>query len=88
MDFALNFIQKGIMRNIWIFAMILFTSCGRSQPSNLIIEKLVISDFSEFPVYSLSNEEVDGKRELKENFKYLDSVEISSITYFKRWLKK
>jgi dipeptidyl aminopeptidase/acylaminoacyl peptidase len=66
--------------------LIIFSSCN-AQENNLIVSQRLISDLSETPIYSRLTEEVNGKIEWKENFKYLDSIEIYGITYLSDGLK-
>ena len=69
------------MKYITLFAFILiFTNC-RSQETKLLLRQELISDLSETPIYSKLTEEVNGQIEWRENFKYLDSIDIYGITY-------
>ena len=75
------------MKYIQLLAFILiFTNC-QSQETKLLLRQELISDLSEFPIYPRLTEDVNGQIEWKENFKYLDSIEIYSITYLSDGLK-
>lgn len=75
------------MKYISLFAfLLLFTNCD-SQETKLLLQQKLISDLSETPIYPRLIEEVNGQPEWKENFKYLDSIEIYRITYLSDGLK-
>jgi dipeptidyl aminopeptidase/acylaminoacyl peptidase len=75
------------MKYIQIFAFILiFTSC-EAQETKLLLNQKLISNLSETPIYSRLTEEINGQIEWKEKFKYLDSIDIYSITYLSDGLK-
>ncbi len=75
------------MKHIAIFAFLLiFTNC-KAQEKKLLLRKELISDLSETPIYPKLTDSVNGKKEWKENFKYLDSIEIYGITYLSDGLK-
>lgn len=75
------------MRYIILLAFIFtFTNC-HSQETKLLLRQELISDLSKTPIYPRLTEEVDGQIKWKENFKYLDSIEIYSITYLSDGLK-
>lgn len=75
------------MKYISLFAfLLLFTNCD-SQETKLLLQQKLISDLSETPIYPRLTEEVNGQPEWKENFKYLDSIEIYRITYLSEGLK-
>lgn len=75
------------MKYIKLLAFILiFTSC-QSQETKLLLRQELISDLSDTPIYPRLTEEVNGQIKWKENFKYLDSIEIYGITYLSDGLK-
>ena len=75
------------MKYIKLLALIIiFTNC-QSQETKLLLRQELISDLSETPVYPRLTEEVNGQIEWKDNFKYLDSIEIYGITYLSDGLK-
>lgn len=71
--------------NALIFLLIL-TTC-QAQENNLLLKQNLISDFSQTPIYSRLTENINGKTEWKEAFKYIDSIDIYSITYLSDGLK-
>jgi len=72
---------------IILFFLLLLISNSQAQESNLIIKKTLISDLSKYPIYPRLTEEVENTTQWKENFKYLDSIDIYSITYLSDGLK-
>lgn len=75
------------MKHITIFTFLLvFINCS-SQEKKLLIRQKLISDLSEIPIYSRLTKDINGQIEWKDNFKYLDSVEIYGITYLSDGLK-
>lgn len=75
------------MKYIQLLAFILiFTNC-QSQENKLLLRQKLISDLSETPIYPRLTEEVNGQIKWKENFQYLDSIEIYGITYLSDGLK-
>jgi dipeptidyl aminopeptidase/acylaminoacyl peptidase len=75
------------MKYIKILAFILiFTNC-KAQETKILVSQKLISNLSETPIYSRLTEEVNGQIKWKENFKYLDSIEIYRITYLSDGLK-
>src|SRR5688572_20650791 len=78
---------KKPMKYIKLLAFILiFTSC-QSQETKLLLRQELISDLSDTPIYPRLTDEVNGEVKWKENFKYLDSIEIYGITYLSDGLK-
>ncbi|MCF1192842.1 prolyl oligopeptidase family serine peptidase [Mangrovimonas sp. AS39] len=71
--------------NALIFLLIL-TTC-QAQENKLLLKQNLISDFSQTPIYSRLTENINGKIEWKEAFKYIDSIDIYSITYLSDGLK-
>lgn len=68
-----------------IFAFQIF-SC-QAQKQELLIEKTLISDLSNTPIYSNLTETINDKIVWKETYKYIDSIEIYKITYMSDGLK-
>lgn len=75
------------MRYILFFSILLFTTSFKTDNENILIRKELISDLSNTPIYSRLTESIDGEIHWKEEFKYLDSIEIYSITYLSDGLK-
>ncbi|WP_239774548.1 alpha/beta hydrolase family protein, partial [Tenacibaculum finnmarkense] len=75
------------MKYITIFAFLLiFTNC-EAQETKLLLSQKLICDLSETPIFPRLTEEVNGQTEWKEDFKYLDSIEIYGISYLSDGLK-
>lgn len=75
------------MKYIKILAFILLFTNSHAQEKKLLLKQVLISDLSNTPIYPSLTEEVKGKIEWKDNFKYLDSIEIYDITYLSDGLK-
>ncbi len=75
------------MKYIKILALLLiFTNC-KGQETKLLLKQKLISDLSEIPIYTRLTDEVNGKIDWKNEFKYIDSIDIYSITYLSDGLK-
>ena len=75
------------MKYITIFIFLLiFTNC-EAQETKLLLRQDIIPDLSDTPIYPRLTEEVNGQIKWKENFNYLDSIEIYGITYLSDGLK-
>ncbi|WP_405211914.1 alpha/beta hydrolase family protein [Dokdonia sp. Asnod2-E02] len=75
------------MKYFTIFAFLLiFTSC-EAQKKELLLHQKLISDLSKTRIYPRLTEAKNGQIEWKEDFKYLDSIEIYRITYLSDGLK-
>ncbi len=68
-----------------LILLLIFTS-AKAQEKKLLLSQKIIS-LSETPIYSRITEDIDSQVELKKQFKYLDSIEIYSITYLSDGLK-
>lgn len=75
------------MRYILFFSILLITASFKADNENILIRKELISDLSNTPIYFRLTESIDGEIHWKEEFKYLDSIEIYSITYLSDGLK-
>lgn len=76
------------MKHLILLAFLLiFNSCQSQENNKLLLRQDLISDLSKYPIYPRLTEEVNGEIEWKENFKYLDSINIYSITYLSDGLK-
>lgn len=75
------------MKYITLFAFLLLFSNSKAQETKLLLRQELISDLSNTPIYSRLTENVNGRIEWKDNFKYLDSIEIYGITYLSDGLK-
>ncbi len=63
-----------------LIVLLTFTAC-KGQENNSLLKTKLISDWSDFPVYKMLVEEVDGEKVWKEKFKYLDSIDVYGISY-------
>lgn len=68
-----------------LILLLLFTNAKAQETKLLLSQKLV--SLSQTPIYPRLTENIDGQIEFKEQFKYLDSIEIYSITYLSDGLK-
>lgn len=75
------------MKALQLLSFILFFSCTHAQHSELLVQKRLISDLSKTPLYPKLSETIDGKTDWKEEYKYLDSIEIYIISYLSDGLK-
>ena len=75
------------VKSFKLLILILIFSSATAQETKLLLSQKLISNISETPIYSRLTEEIDGRREWKEQFKYIDSIEIYSITYLSGGLK-
>lgn len=76
------------MKYIQLLAFLLiFNSCQSQENDKLLLRQDLISDLSKYPIYPRLTEEVNGKIEWKEDFKYLDEIDIYVITYLSDGLK-
>lgn len=64
----------------FILVTLFFTNC-QAQSGKLLLSKHLISDWSKYPIYSQLIENKNGNEEWKEEFKYLDSIDVFGITY-------
>ncbi|RZS93068.1 alpha/beta hydrolase family protein [Aquimarina brevivitae] len=66
--------------------LVLFTNC-EAQETKLLLRQKLIADLSATPIYPRLTEDINGQLAWKENFKYLDHIDIYSITYLSDGLK-
>lgn len=64
----------------------LFINCQAQESSILIREKL-ITDLSDTPIYPRLTEEVNGEITWKEEYRYIDSIDIYGISYLSDGLR-
>ncbi|MBK7636416.1 MAG: hypothetical protein IPJ13_20715 [Saprospiraceae bacterium] len=69
-----------------ISVLFIINFIGCKGQTNLLLDKEVILDWSEYPVYSMIIDE-SAENQWKNEFKYLDSIELSWITYNSDGLK-
>ena len=70
----------------WLFAFIIFSNC-QAQEKNHLLNKDLVADLSQMPIYPRLVEERDGDIIWKEKYQYLDSIEIYKIVYLSDGLK-
>ncbi len=70
---------------IYVFFIIQIISC-KGQTNHLLVKEVIL-DWSEYPVYSTLIDESTEKNQWKYEFKYLDSIDVSWITYNSDGLK-
>ncbi|MBT8319250.1 MAG: prolyl oligopeptidase family serine peptidase [Gramella sp.] len=76
------------MKHLPLLALLfLFTGCQSQEPRKILLRQNLISDLSDTPIYPKLTEEVIGKITWKDEFKYLDSIDIYGITYLSDGLK-
>ena len=66
------------------FISLLFSNC-QAQPNKLLSSERLISDWSKYPIYPTLVKE--GTSEWKQDYKYLDSIDVFGITYLSDGLK-
>lgn len=79
-------IMKSIKYLKTLILILIFTSV-KAQDTKLLLRQKLISNIYESPIYFRLSEERGDQREWKEQFKYIDSIEIYSITYLSDGLK-
>lgn len=75
------------MKNLKLAIFLLFAGVSFAQTNTTILKKKLISNWSELPFYEKITEKKDGIYQWKENYKYLDSININAITYLSDGLK-
>ena len=63
-----------------ILITLLFSNC-QAQSTKLLLSERLISDWSKYPIYPRLIEENNGTKEWKDEYKYLDSIEVYGINY-------
>ena len=75
------------MKHLYYLLILLCCFSCKAQEPDLLLEKKLISDWSEYPIYSYLTQTVNEKTEWKPEFTYLDSIEVYDITYLSDGLK-
>ncbi len=75
------------MKYIKIIVFIIVIANGNAQETKLLLNQKLIADLSETPIYPRLTEKINGQIQWKDSFKYIDSIEIYSITYLSDGLK-
>lgn len=69
------------MKYISIIFLLLLFSKTFSQNNSLLIKQDLITDWSKYPIYPRLVDDQNGSPKWKEEYKYLDSIEVSVISY-------
>jgi dipeptidyl aminopeptidase/acylaminoacyl peptidase len=75
------------MKYIKLIIVILFFSTIQAQKSNIIVEKQLITNWSDYPIYSQLTQLVNNKPQWLDEFRYLDSIDVFNITYMSDGLR-
>lgn len=67
------------------FILLTFSNC--QGQTDILVNKNLISDWSQSPIYPKLVENINEKHEWKEQYKYMDSIEVYGITYLSDGLK-
>ena len=71
----------------YIFVLFVFYFTSHIQAQEFLVDKQLITDFSGTPIYSRLVEEIEGNETWKEEFRYLDDIEMYWITYISDGLR-
>ena len=75
------------MKNTILFLLLLIAIGCQSQSSDLLLEKELVTDLSNEPIYQRLTEKEDGIIKWKKEFEFMDSIEFYSISYLSDGLK-
>lgn len=75
------------MKSFKLLVLVLLITDVQAQSSKLLLSKKLISDWSSLPLYDRLVEEKEGVKQWKEDYTYLDSIEVYVITYLSDGLK-
>ena len=75
------------MKYIRLILIMLFFANGHAQTKKLLLSERLISDWSKYPIYPRLIEDVNGSKEWKDKYKYLDSIDVYVISYLSDGLK-
>jgi len=68
------------------FVLFLFSNCA-AQENNLLVRKSLINNWSDYPIYPRLVDDVNKVNQWKEEFKYLDDIDVYGITYMSDGLR-
>jgi len=71
--------------NLLLLTIIL--SACQAQDTSLLLDQRSITDLSKYPVYNWITEEIDGEKRLKNEYKYVNDLDMYGITYLSDGLK-
>lgn len=72
--------------NFLLFIVVII-SCHSQEKPKLLLGQQLVSDLSKYPIYPRLTEDLNGTITWKDEFKYLDSIDIYTITYLSDGLK-
>jgi dipeptidyl aminopeptidase/acylaminoacyl peptidase len=75
------------MKSKYLLILMLLSTSLVSQQNKLLLNEKIITDFSNTPIFERLTNKVDGKISWKKEFQYLDSIQISWISYLSEGLK-
>lgn len=75
------------MKYLHLVVFFFLSSILIAQNSDLLIKKSLITNWSDYPVYPYLTEDVEGEKVWKEEYQYLDSIDLYGITYMSDGLK-
>lgn len=75
------------MSYLKLLAFVLVSFVCKAQGTKLLVDQKLISDLSETPIYSVLTQLNNGQTEWKEQFRYLDSIDLYTITYLSDGLR-
>lgn len=75
------------MRYIALFTFLVLLANCPAQEVKLLLGQKLISDLSETPIYPRITEAVNGRIQWKDEFRYLDSIDIYAIAYLSDGLR-
>lgn len=78
---------KHHMKYLHLVVFFFLSSILIAQNSDLLIKKSLITNWSDYPVYPYLTEDVDGEKVWKEEYQYLDSIDLYGIAYMSDGLK-
>lgn len=75
------------MKLLKLLLVFLVFLSSQAQEKKLLIKQNIISDWSKYPIYKKLITTNDGKETWKQNFKYIDDIDVYAITYLSDGLK-
>lgn len=75
------------MKHFSLFLFLLIFSSCQAQESKLIIYKQLITDWEKYPIYPRLVDDVDNPTGWKEEYKYLDDINVYGIAYMSDGLR-
>jgi len=75
------------MKYLNLLLVLLFLSSCEAQETKLLVTQSLISDWEKYPFYPRLVEDINEKNIWKSKYKYLDNIEVYSITYMSDGLR-